>query len=347
MTTETFQPPASVSGLQRFGTMAAVVGLVLAGVGFAMGGLERFYQAYLVAYTFWLGVALGSLALLMVQHLTGGAWGVVIRRPLEAAVSTLPVMALLFLPIVLGMHDLYHWTHADALSDPVIAAKAAYLNTPFFLARAVFYFVVWIGIGQLLLKWSKEQDATGDPVYAGKLSYAVGRRPAGLRADRHLRDHRLADVGQPALVLDDVGAAVHGRPGAGARWRWRSTCWCCSSATAPMNRVLNTSHFHDLGKFLFAFLMMWAYLTLLAVPDRLLGEPAGRDAALPGALAERLPVRDASRSSSCTSSCPTSLLLSRDVKRDTTRLRVVAAWLIVMRARRLLLAGGPGVPRRR
>ena len=145
MTTETFQPPESVSGLQRLGMVAAVVGLVLAGVGFALGGLERFYQAYLVAYTFWLGVVLGSMALLMVQHLTGGAWGVVIRRPLEAAVSTLPVMALLFLPIVPGMHDLYHWTHPEALSDPVIAAKAAYLNTPFFLVRAAFYFAVWIG----------------------------------------------------------------------------------------------------------------------------------------------------------------------------------------------------------
>ena len=82
MTTETYQPPESVSGLQRMGTIAAVVGLVLAGIGFAMSGMDRFYQAYLVAWTFWLGVALGSMALLMVQHLSGGAWGVVIRRPL-------------------------------------------------------------------------------------------------------------------------------------------------------------------------------------------------------------------------------------------------------------------------
>lgn len=76
-TTETYQPPLdTLSGLQRRGTLAAVAGLVLAGVGFVLAGehgLDRFYEAYLVAYTFWTGIALGSLALLMLQHLTGGA----------------------------------------------------------------------------------------------------------------------------------------------------------------------------------------------------------------------------------------------------------------------------------
>ena len=76
--------------------------------------VDRFFQAYLVAYTFWMGVVLGSLALLMVQHLSGGAWGIVLRRPLEAAVRTLPFMAVLFLPIVFGMHSLYEWTHPRA-----------------------------------------------------------------------------------------------------------------------------------------------------------------------------------------------------------------------------------------
>ena len=94
-TTETYQPPDSLGGLQRLGMGAALVGVVLTIVGFVMAGQERFFQAYLVAYTFWIGIVLGSMALLMVQHLSGGAWGVVIRRPLEAAVRTLPIMALL------------------------------------------------------------------------------------------------------------------------------------------------------------------------------------------------------------------------------------------------------------
>ncbi len=94
-TTETYQAPdASVSGLQRFGTIAAVIGLVLTAAGFMMAGLDRFYEAYLVAYTLWIGVALGSMALLMVQHLSGGVWGIVIRRPLEAAAKTIWIMAM-------------------------------------------------------------------------------------------------------------------------------------------------------------------------------------------------------------------------------------------------------------
>ncbi|MGH9175925.1 MAG: hypothetical protein ACRD1H_16285, partial [Vicinamibacterales bacterium] len=91
---------------------------------------------------------LGSMALLMVQHLSGGAWGLVIRRPLEAAVRTMPIMALLFIPILVGMHDLYHWTHADVVAtDPVVRDKAAYLNTPFFIVRQAFYFTVWSVMG--------------------------------------------------------------------------------------------------------------------------------------------------------------------------------------------------------
>src|SRR5687768_16846529 len=137
--------------MKQFGMIAGVLGVVLAVAGFFMSGIDRFYQAYLVAYTFWMGVVLGSLALLMVQHLSGGVWGVVLRRPFEAAVRTLPFMALLFAPIIFGMHDLYEWSHEGiTLTDPIISEKALYLNKTFFLARQAFYFVVWGTIGYLL-----------------------------------------------------------------------------------------------------------------------------------------------------------------------------------------------------
>ena len=93
MTADTYNPPESLSGFQSKGQIAAAIGAVLAVIGFMMSGLDRFYEAYLVAWVYWTGVGLGSLALLMLQHLSGGAWGVVIRRILEAATRTLPVMA--------------------------------------------------------------------------------------------------------------------------------------------------------------------------------------------------------------------------------------------------------------
>jgi hypothetical protein len=329
MTTETFQAPASVSGLQRLGTIAAIVGIVLAAVGVALTDLDRFYQAYLVAYVFWLGVALGSMALLMVQHLSGGAWGVVIRRPLEAAASTIPAMAVLFLPIVFGMHSLFEWTHEGALDDPVIAAKAPYLNTPFFLARAAFYFVIWIGISQLLLKWSKEQDQTGDPAIVDKFSYLSG---GGLVAYAltinfamtdwvmSVNPHWFSTVWGPLFMVGQALAAM----------ALAINVLVMLMGSAPMDRILNANHFHDLGKFLFAFLMLWAYLTfsqfliiysanlMEEVPHYLARWQGGFQYVTIALIVLHFIV-------------PYALLLSRDVKRGINRLRLIAAWLIIMR----------------
>lgn len=329
MTTETFQPPESVSGLQKLGTMAAVAGLALAGVGFALSGLERFYQAYLVAYTFWLGVALGSMALLMVQHLSGGAWGVVMRRPLEAAASTIPAMAVLFLPIIPGMHDLYHWTHADALADPLIAAKAPYLNTPFFLARVVFYFAIWIAMSHLLLKWSREQDQTGDPALSRKLSILSGGGLVvyALTVNFSVTDwlmsvnpHWFSTMWGPMFM---VGQGL-------AAFALTILVLVMLIRTEPMSRVLNAGHFHDLGKLLFAFLMLWAYLAFsqflivysanLAeeVPHYIARSQGGYQYLTIGLIVLHFIV-------------PYAMLLSRNLKRDYNRLRLIAAWLILMR----------------
>ena len=169
VSSETFTPSGSpLPGMKQFGMMAGVLGVVLAVAGFFMSGLDRFYMAYLVAYTFWMGVVLGSMALLMVQHLTGGVWGIILRRPFEAAVRTLPAMTVLFLPIVFGMHSLYEWSTPEGAADPVIQSKALYLNTPFFLGRQAFYFIVWNAIGFLLTKWSAEHDKTGNRIMSLK-----------------------------------------------------------------------------------------------------------------------------------------------------------------------------------
>ncbi len=258
MASETYNAPESLSGLQSKGMMAAVAGAVLTGIGFALTGADRFYEAYLVAWVYWTGLALGSLALLMLQHLSGGAWGLVIRRILEAAARTLPAMAVLGLPVLAGMGHLYHWTHET--TDPVILDKAAYLNAPFFIGRYVFYFAVWSFMAQRLSAWSAEQDRTGDPAMAYKMM-------------------RLSGGGLVVFFLTVTFAMTDWTMSINPHWF--STMWgflyivgqglsalafavymlARLSRERPMDQVVNPSHFHDLGKLLFAFIMLWAYLS--------------------------------------------------------------------------------------
>src|ERR1700736_1088892 len=124
---------------QRRLLTAGGVGLLVSVAGWFFNPTQ-FYQSYLMAYMFCLSVTLGCLALGMVHQLSGGAWGIVIRRPIGAAARLLPMMTLLFAPVIVGMHHLYPWTRADIVAnDDLLQAKRAYLNVPFFLARAAIY----------------------------------------------------------------------------------------------------------------------------------------------------------------------------------------------------------------
>ena len=129
---------------QRPFMLAGAAGLLIAGLVSLVvrDGATQFFQSYLVGYLFCLGVTLGCLALGMVHQLSGGAWGVVLRRPIGAAARVLPVLTVLFIPILAGMGRLYIWTHADVVaSDEAIRHKQLYLNVPFFVARAAIYFL--------------------------------------------------------------------------------------------------------------------------------------------------------------------------------------------------------------
>ena len=175
----------------------------------------QFVRSFLPAYMWMLSITLGSLGLAMVHQVSGGAWGVVIRRILGAATRTLPLLTVLFIPIALGLHSLYPWADAAHVADdPILQWKQPYLNVPFFLARAAIYFAVWNVIAFLLNKWSLEQDETGDPTIPRKDAASQRGRPARLRPDDHLCGVRLADVARAALVLDDLRRAHHGRAGA-------------------------------------------------------------------------------------------------------------------------------------
>src|SRR5438128_12071221 len=135
-----YSPPIE---LARVRNGALVVGALL--LALLLPGLfinrDQFFHAYLVGFIFWTGITVGSLALLMLQHLTGGAWGLVIRRVLEASTRTLPLMILLFVPVVVGLKQIYPWMNAAEMSrSPALQLKAAkYLNPSFFVTRAAIY----------------------------------------------------------------------------------------------------------------------------------------------------------------------------------------------------------------
>src|SRR5207237_6589329 len=154
-----YTPPAELNRVRSSALIAGVVLSVLLIIG-AFIDRAQFFHAYLVGFVFWTGITVGSLALLMLQHLTGGAWGVVIRRTLEAATRTLPLMLLLFVPVALGLKHIYVWTDLAVMSaTPALQKKAAsFLHPSFFIVRAFVYFAIWSTIA-IFLNWlSLQQD---------------------------------------------------------------------------------------------------------------------------------------------------------------------------------------------
>jgi hypothetical protein len=201
---------------------------------------HQFFRSYLVAFVFWAGVALGSMAIAMLHHLTGGAWGLAIRGILESAFRTFPVLLLLFLPLIAGMTYLYEWAH-----EP-IPAKAAYLNVPFFLARTGLYFAIWLGLAHFLNKWREPlrlQHLSG----AGLLLYGGTVTFAAVDWVMSLEPHWFSTI---------FGILYMGGQGVSA------LCFVIAVAVILARRGTLAYTFHDLGNLLLAFIMLWAYFNL-------------------------------------------------------------------------------------
>jgi len=214
-----------------------------------------------MAYMFCLGATLGCLALGMVHQLSGGAWGVVLRRPIGAATRVLPIMTVLFLPIVLGMGHLYSWTHADVVArDEILQHKHLYLNTPFFLVRAAIYFLVWNAVSYFLNAWSLEQDRTANPRLArrmqklsggGLLAYGLCLTFASFDWLMSLEPHWFSTI-YGVLILGGQGLSS-------LSFLIIALVWL--SRRPPLDRIVAPAHFHDLGNLMLAFVMLWAYFS--------------------------------------------------------------------------------------
>jgi hypothetical protein len=249
--------------MQRRAWLVGAGGGVLALLGVWLN-LAQFFRAYLVAYLFWSGISLGCLALLMLHHLVGGAWGAMIRRLLEAGTRTLPLLVVLFVPLFYGLTTLYSWARPEVIAhDVLLQHKSLYLNEPFFLQRAVAYFAIWLIVAFFLNYWSRQQERV-----AGELQER--------RVQRRLR--LLSAPGLMLYVLTVTFAAID--------WimslepHWYSTLYgvvilagqilatlafaivliTWLAEVPPVSTVLAPQHLHDLGNLLLAFVMFWAYI---------------------------------------------------------------------------------------
>ena len=243
---------------RRFVALGAIA-LALSLLGAFVNPTE-FFRSYLLAYAFWIGFPLGCLALLMLHHLAGGYWGFVIRRSLEAGSRTFWLMAVLFVPLLVGLFRLYAWAQPAAAQDPLWRQKDFYLNVPFFVGRAVAYFVSWILVAHFLNKWSFEQDRTGEPSLLGRFQALSG---AGLVI--YGLTITYASVDWVMSLEKEFFSTIYGMifmvTPALAALSFAVVVAMLLAHHRPLSGVISESHFQDLGNLLLTFVMLWAYLS--------------------------------------------------------------------------------------
>ena len=343
MTAQDYKAPESVTRLEKRALVIGMLGLLACIAGWIIDK-ETFFRSYLVGFFAVLGLSLGSLGLLMLQHLTGGHWGIIIRRPLEAGTRVLWLVAGFFIPVIFGMKYLYS-THVVAGEkrmgwlDPAAQYPAEgglsqmqswWLTYNAVLIRAVLYFFIWIGLALLFNALSAEQDANKD--------------------DRKLRA-RIKFFAGPGIIL-----YVFAMSFAAIDWamslspHWASTIYgfmfvagqaisamslmilvvVMFSYSEPFSHIIQERHLHDLGKLLFAFNMLWAYFSfsqlLIIWSGNLPEEITFYKERLQGAwgfvAVGVLTLHFV---------LPFLILLSHDVKRNRRLIPIVACWMIAMR----------------
>lgn len=262
MNKENLFAPAEVSRWQSIALGVGAIATIACAVG-AVFNLEQALRSWLLGFIYWGGISIGMLGILMLQYLTGGAWGVMIRRVVEAGSRTLWFSALLFLPIIAGITTIYPWV--NAAGDEIVQHRYIYLNPTSFGIRAIGYFAIWFVMVFLLNKWSGQQDSAENPEDAAKF---LGNATA---------------FSGPSMVIFALVVTF-----ASIDWvmsldkHWYSTIWgmlylvgWALSAFAfiialfsnlidkePFNRFLGKKHFHDIGKLMLALVMIWTYFNL-------------------------------------------------------------------------------------
>ena len=248
--------------LARAGWALFVVGggaAALLGVTAGDGG-RSFFFAYLVNFAYMLSLALGALFFVMVQHVTHAGWSVVVRRLAEGIAQTMPLLAVLFVPLVVALPKLYRWTGTEAVAaDPLLAGKAAYLNVPFFVARWVVYLAVWIWLARFFFRRSVAQDSSADPLE----TVALQRRGAlGIVLYAFTVTFASFDLLmslEPDWYSTIFGVYYFSGAMVGLFALLPLMVWWLQRR-GLLTRAVTREHYHDMGKLLFAFIVFWAYI---------------------------------------------------------------------------------------
>lgn len=239
-----------------------VVGVLSLILAFYLGSkdLHHFYYSYLVAFVFYVTISLGSMFFVLIQYLTRAGWSAVVRRIPETFMMNISVLVPFFIPIIVGMHDLFHWTHIeDYAHDPILAGKAPYLNVSFFIVRAILFFGTWIWLSRKFYIGSTTQDESKDEGITlqlrkastyGVIIFAVTQTFAYVDWVMSLTPHWYSTIFGVYLF---AGSIV--------------ICLSLTSITLLILRkfgflrdIVTVEHFHDLGKLLYGFNVFWAYI---------------------------------------------------------------------------------------
>ncbi len=245
--------------LGKISLTIGIVGLALSLLGYFMDS-KQFFHSYLTAFMFWTSIGLGGLFFVMIHHLTSATWSIVLRRLFENIMCALPVMAVLALPIIAGIGDLYHWSHHDAVaSDHLLQDKAPYLNTTFFIIRMVGYFLIWFVLARLLYKTSLEQDTGSNKAHIAKMRkisapgiilFAFTLTFASFDWLMSLDAHWYSTI---------FGAYVFAG-GVVSMFSFTVLFVMYFKRNGILGKEVTVEHYHDLGKLIFTFVVFWGYM---------------------------------------------------------------------------------------
>lgn len=247
-------------------TTFPIISFVLGGIGLALSALlylqnqERFFYSYLTSFMFFLTISLGSLFFIIIQNLVRSGWSVTVRRIPEHLMKNVWIMAIFIIPILLGVHHLYEWSHvAEVAKDHILQKKSPYLNMAFFLTRVVVYFSVWILLTRTFFSRSVAQDSSGDETLTlksqttstfGVLLFAVTITFAGIDWVMSLTPHWFSTMFGVYIFAGSIVSAL-------------ATISLVAMTLRKAGFLQNTitlEHYHDLGKLLYGFNVFWAYI---------------------------------------------------------------------------------------